>query len=146
MSASHPRFCVIAAVPSANCGIAKTKHANIEPHAQPYPKSGLMFLLSASSGLFIESVMYAIAPSIAIPKIIASGWSHMNPKPPSTPKYNADASDPPPSVIALCSHPGPENFVYVFNTAHFPRLLASRIAALCCSMFFINFFRRKSAP
>ena len=34
-SVEAEKFCVIAATPSANCGIANTKHANSEPNAHP---------------------------------------------------------------------------------------------------------------
>jgi len=46
-----------------------------------------------------------------MPNIIAIGWSHSREYPARTPRNKLDASDPPPSVIALWSHPGPESLV-----------------------------------
>ena len=47
-----------------------------------------------------------------IPKIIAKGWSQSSVAPPNTPIYKPPVSDPPPSVSALCSHPGPDSLRY----------------------------------
>src|SRR6056297_110233 len=43
------------------------------------------------------------------PMVIAINCNQIMLVPPSTPKNNAPANDPPPSVIALCSQPGPES-------------------------------------
>ena len=139
MSASKPiptsevgicaRFWVIPATPSANCGIANTKHASIEQSAQPYPRIGEMRAFISSIGRsFTDSVTYDIAASITMPKIIASGCSHIKPTPPKTPRYSAEASDPPPRVVALWSHPGPENLAKVFKVAQVP---CSRACTSC---------------
>ena len=47
--------------------------------------------------------------------VIAINCSHSRLVPPRTPKNKAPASDPPPSVIALCSQPGPDNRTYAEN-------------------------------
>jgi hypothetical protein len=44
-----------------------------------------------------------------IPRIIAAGCNQSSPNPASTPRNKLPASDPPPSVKALCSQPGPES-------------------------------------
>ena len=46
-----------------------------------------------------------------MPRIMATGWSHMRLKPASAPRNRLLASDPPPRVMALWSQPGPDSFV-----------------------------------
>ena len=42
--------------------------------------------------------------------------------PPITPTPSAPTKDPPPSVMALCNHPGPQSLAYVLTFAPVPLL------------------------
>ncbi len=96
--------------------------------SQPQPRTGLTCSLIPRSGRPpVESVTYAMALSIMMPNIIASGWSHIKLKPTSTPRYKLDDSEPPPKVIPLCSQPGPDNFTNTLKSAPLPFRCASNI-------------------
>ena len=47
--------------------------------------------------------------------------------PPITPTPSAPTKDPPPRVMALCNHPGPQSLEYVFSFATVP-LLATELS------------------
>jgi len=47
--------------------------------------------------------------------------------PPITPTPSAPTNDPPPRVMALCNHPGPQSLEYVLNFAPVP-LLATELS------------------
>jgi hypothetical protein len=70
--------------------------------AHPHPNTGLISLLMETNGLCpVERVTWLIALNIIMPSIIAMGWSQRREYPARTPRNRLDASEPPPSVIAL---------------------------------------------
>ncbi|OPZ15904.1 MAG: hypothetical protein BWZ10_01612 [candidate division BRC1 bacterium ADurb.BinA364] len=75
-----------------------------------------------------------MAESMITPMIIASGCSHIIENPAMTPRYRLPASEPPPSVIALWSQPGPDSLTNAPRVARNPLFLASTISCRSAAM------------
>jgi hypothetical protein len=115
------KFCVTAAVPKENWGRHHTMLAKTVAIAHPHPSTGLISSLIETNGLWpVDKVTWDIAESIRTPNIMANGCNHNKLYPVKTPRNKLEASEPPPSVIALCNQPGPDNLEYASKRGNIP--------------------------